>query len=122
RRRTIRLPFHTRSSFLSLRPIMSSSALDNHIDVLYKLPLDEFTAARATLAKTLSGADAKRVRALKKPTLVPWAVNQLYWHARPKYDALVATGAKVRSAQVAALEGRRADVRATGDAHRHALA
>jgi hypothetical protein len=97
-------------------------SLDAQIDDLYTLPLDEFTDARTTLAKTLTGNDAKRVRALKKPTLVPWAVNQLYWHARPKYDALVATGAKVRDAQVAALEGRRSDVRAASDAHRQALA
>jgi len=97
-------------------------ALDARIDDLYKVPLEEFTAARTALAKSLTGDEAKRVRALKKPTLVPWAVNQLYWHSRPKYDALVATGTKVRSAQVAALEGRKADVRAASDAHRHALA
>jgi hypothetical protein len=97
-------------------------SLDAQIDDLYRLPLDEFVGARTDLAKSLTGADAKRVRALKKPTLVPWAVNQLYWRARPKYDALVATGAKVRSAQVAALEGRKGDVRAASEAHRRALA
>jgi hypothetical protein len=44
------------------------------------------------------------VKALKKPTLVPWAVNQVYWHARPVYDRLAKSGAALRSAQIAALE------------------
>ena len=51
--------------------------LDSEIDALYQKPLDEFTAARNTLAKTLAGADAARVRKLPKPTVVPWTVNQL---------------------------------------------
>src|SRR5438132_8944216 len=98
------------------------SALDGRIDDLYQQPLSEFTSARNALAKSLTGADAKRVRALAKPTVVPWAVNQVYWHARAAYDRLMKSGERLRTAQIAALEGRRADVRTASDAHRRAIA
>ena len=51
------------------------------IDRLYALPLDEFTAERDELAKRLrkegdaEAADA--VKALKKPSIAAWAVNQV---------------------------------------------
>jgi hypothetical protein len=98
------------------------SALDEKIDDLYKQPLAGFTGARNALAKSLTGDDAKRVRALAKPTLVPWAVNQVYWRARAAYDRLLKAGARLRNAQIAALEGQAADVRAAGEAHRRAVA
>ena len=96
--------------------------LESTIDGLYRQRLGEFTAARNALAKTLTGADAKHVRQLAKPTVVPWAVNQVYWRARPVYDSLITSGERLRKAQVAALEGRAADVRAASDAHRQAIA
>jgi hypothetical protein len=96
--------------------------LDTKIDDLYRLPLSEFTAARNALAKTLAGDEAKRVRALVKPTLVPWALNQLFWKARPTYERLLKSGDALRSAQIAALEGRRGDVRRASETHRKALA
>jgi hypothetical protein len=98
------------------------TALDSKIDALYSQPLETFVSARTELAKTLSGDEAKRVRALAKPTVVPWAVNQVYWHARALYDAVIATGSRMRKAQVAALEGRSADLRSASEDHRRALA
>ena len=53
--------------------------IEPQVDELYKLPLDEFTKARNTLAKTLSGTDKKGVAALVKPSVAMWVVNQLYW-------------------------------------------
>jgi colicin import membrane protein len=98
-------------------------SLDGKIDDLYRQPLDAFVTARNALAKTVTGDDAKRVRALVKPTVVPWAVNQVYWQARATYDRLIKSGERLRAAQIASLEGRRgADVREAGDAHRKALA
>ena len=97
------------------------SALDGKIDDLYKLPLSEFTSARNALAKSLTGDEAKRIRALEKPTVVPWAVNQVYWRARSTSDRLMKSGEKLRAAQIAALEGKAADVRAAADAHRRAI-
>jgi hypothetical protein len=98
------------------------TALESKIDDLYRQPLDAFVESRTALAKTLSGDDAKQVRKLAKPTVVPWAVNQVYWHARPLFDAVMTTGGRVRKAQVAALEGRKADVRAASEEHRRAVA
>jgi hypothetical protein len=98
------------------------SALDSSIDDLYQQPLNDFTPARNALAKSLGGADAKRVKALAKPTLVPWAVNQVYWRARGTYDRLMKSGERLRAAQIAALEGRDADVRAATETHRRAIA
>jgi hypothetical protein len=98
-------------------------SLDAKIDELYKEPLDAFIPSRNALAKSQTGADAKRVRALAKPTVVPWAVNQVYWHARPVYDKAIKSGERLRAAQIASLEGRRGvDLREAGDMHRRALA
>jgi hypothetical protein len=96
-------------------------SLESQIDELYALPLGEFTAARNALAKTLSGSEAKAVRALAKPKLVPWAANQLYWKARPIFNRLLESGAALRSAQLAVISGRSSDVRRVTDAHRKAL-
>jgi hypothetical protein len=98
---------------------------DHEIDRLYQLPLEEFTPARNELARRLRReghpSDAADVNKLGKPTLPAWAANQLYWHARPKFDALIKAGERLRRAHEALLAGRRADVRAAGDAHRDAL-
>jgi hypothetical protein len=94
---------------------------DPKIDDLYKGPLTEFVASRAALAKTLAGEEARRVKGLQKPTVVPWAVNQVYWHARPVYDRLAASGEKLRAAQIAALKGKANDVRRATEAHRKAM-
>jgi hypothetical protein len=99
-----------------------TSALESRIDELYRGSLHEFTAARNALAKTLQGTEAQRVRKLAKPTVVPWAVNQVYWRSRTVWDRLMKTGERLRTAQVASLEGRKADVRAASEAHRQAIA
>jgi hypothetical protein len=97
------------------------SALESKIDDLYRGPLEAFTASRNALAKALSGAEPARVRKLPKPSVVPWAVNQLYWHARAAYDRLLKSGERLRKTQIALLEGRHADLRAAAEAHRAAI-
>jgi len=97
------------------------SALDAKIDDLYRLPLAEFTTARNALAKSLPKDQAAPIKALEKPTVVPWTVNQVYWRARSTYDRLMKSGEALRAAQIAALEGRAADVRAASEAHRRAI-
>jgi hypothetical protein len=97
-------------------------SLDARIDDLYKLPQDEFVSARTALAKSLTGDEAKRVKALTKPTIVPWSVNQVYWHARDVYARLQKAGEKLRDAQLTALNGRESDVRGATIAHRQAVA
>ena len=55
--------------------------VDSELDRLYSLPLDEFTSERNAIAKAAKddGADdvAKRVKALKKPSVGAWTLNQL---------------------------------------------
>ena len=97
-------------------------SLDSRIDDLYKLPPDEFVSARTALAKSLTGEEAKRVKALVKPTIVPWSVNQVYWHARDVYTRLLKAGEKLRDAQLTALKGKASDVRGATTAHRQAVA
>lgn len=97
------------------------ASLESKIDELYQVPLDEFVPSRTTLAKTLSGADAKRVKTLQKPTVVPWALNQLYWKGRLAWDRLLKSGEQLRKAQLAALEGRHTELRAASDVHRRAV-
>jgi hypothetical protein len=55
--------------------------LEEELDQLYGLPLDEFTPYRNDLVKRLRKAGqkdaAEQVRALARPTVSAWAVNQL---------------------------------------------
>ena len=97
-------------------------SLDSRIDDLYQLPPDEFVSARTALAKSLTGDEARTVKALIKPTVVPWSVNQLYWRGRDVYTRLLKAGEKLRDAQLAALKGRSSDVRGATNAHRQAVA
>ncbi|HET7294368.1 MAG TPA: hypothetical protein VFM88_18230 [Vicinamibacteria bacterium] len=79
------------------------SALDDAIAALYARPLAEFTPARDALAAELrkNGAreDAARVKALPKPAVSPWAVNQLHHHAREQVAAFFEAVARLREAQ-----------------------
>jgi hypothetical protein len=90
--------------------------LDKDIDQLYQLPLSEFTKARDELARRLP-ADAPAIRKLQKPSVAAWAVNQLYWRERGKYEALIAAASKVRAAHLATLKGKPADVAGVESKH-----
>ena len=92
------------------------------LDELYQVPPDEFTAARNALAKTLTGDEAREVKALRKPNAVAWAVNQVFWKARPLYDAVMKAGRALREAQISALKGKKSDVRSTTEKHRKVVA
>jgi hypothetical protein len=99
---------------------MAPRALDAAIDRLYQLPLEEFTPARNALAKG-AGGDAARIRALPKPPLAAWAVNQLYWRKVDVWNALLAAAENARGAHRALLAGRAGDVRAAGKVHDEAV-
>lgn len=90
--------------------------LEAGIDRLYQLPLGEFTAGRNTLSKQ-AGKRAAEIKALSKPPVAAWAVNQLYWQRRPVYDALIDAAQQLRRAHGAILGGKAADVRGAGKAH-----
>ena len=90
------------------------------LDRLYQLPLEEFTAARNALAKT-AGTNAGAIKALTKPPLAAWAVNQLYWRDRQTWDALIEAAENLRRTHKAVLSGRSGDVRAAGQVHDEAV-
>ena len=99
-----------------------ASPLEDAIDHLYALPLDQFVQARNELARQHGGDEARRVRALAKPNVVAWALNQVYWSSRPVFDRLVEAAARLREAQARGLLGQAGDLRGAGLAHREALA
>lgn len=89
--------------------------IDTEIDALYQGPLDAFTDARNALAKTAKRPD---VKALQKPSLPAWVVNQLHWHRRSALDRLVTAAEAVRREHGKALSGRTADIQSAEQAHR----
>ena len=96
--------------------------LEADIDALFRLPLAEFTGARNELAARLKksgrGDEAVLVKALGKPPVSAWAVNQLYWNHREAFDRLLASGERFHKAQTS---GKIADMRTALDARREAL-
>ena len=103
----------------------SKGKLEDDVDALFRLPLTEFISARKTLAARLKqeghGDQVNRVKALVKPSISAWAVNQLYWQHREAFDRLIATGQNFRRAQSSRLAGRVGDMRKALDARREAL-
>lgn len=106
------------------------------IDDLFQLSLTEFTAARNALTAKLKAAgqaeDAAAIKALPKPPLSAWTVNQLYWRHRKALDQLVASGERLRKAQASQLADRgkgergkgergKAELRVLIEAHRAAV-
>jgi len=88
--------------------------LHGEVDKLYQAPLAEFTAARNALAariKAAHGADAAaHVKALVKPSIAAWTLNQLYWRHQSEFMALLMAGDALRLAQQQRLGGADVDV------------
>jgi len=100
-------------------------AVDAETDRLYQAALEQFTPARNALAARLKAAgladDAARVRALAKPGIPAWAVNQVYWRARDLFDRLLQSGDRLRRAQLAGLGGKSTDVAQAALARQQAI-
>jgi hypothetical protein len=95
--------------------------LQQEIDRLFALPLDQFTSARNELARRVTKegerSAAAEIRALGKPSVSAWTINQL---SRGEPDAvreLLGTGDAVRKAQERLLQAG-----GTPDSLRDALA
>jgi len=77
---------------------------------LYGLPLEEFIAQRASLAKSLRAKgrrdDARAVAALRKPSVAAWAVNQLIRTRAAENARLFSAGDQMRSVQDGLLAGK----------------
>jgi hypothetical protein len=83
--------------------------VEREIDRLYGLPLEEFTAARNDLAKSLAKdgdkAAAAQVKALEKPTAAAWAMNQLQRRDEVGMKRLLSAADKLRDVQTGAKAG-----------------
>jgi hypothetical protein len=93
---------------------------------LYGLPLDEFTRARDELARELRRAGKKEaadeVKALRKPPVSAWTVNQLARRHPQEMKALVKVGDELRKAQRQAVTGRDPEIlREATNRHRERL-
>jgi len=83
--------------------------LEAEIGGLFDLPPEEFTAARDALAKRMKGEDraddARAVKAIKRPTVAAWAVNQVARRHSRQVDELLKAGGALQRAQRKVLSG-----------------
>jgi hypothetical protein len=102
-------------------------APDDAIDRLYGLPLDAFVGERDALAKELRAAgrrdEAAAIKALKKPSVAAWAVNQALRTQTKAARELWKAGDALAAAQDAVLSGKGsgADLRAATERERAAV-
>ena len=86
-----------------------TDAADAAAEELYGLPPGEFTSARNERAKELrkagDRASADEVRALRRPTVAAWALNQLARRRSGELERLLAAGEQLRAAQEELLAG-----------------
>jgi hypothetical protein len=79
------------------------SPVEKELDRLFGLPLAEFTSARNELARRLEAAGdtdaAAQVRALAKPSVPAWAINQLSRREPKAVRTLLEAGDALRKAQ-----------------------
>ena len=101
-------------------PVLTLVPTAAEIDALYQLPLEQFTPERNALAKRAGKADPS-IKALEKPNIAAWAVNQLYWRERASYEVLIAAAEELRAEHRKLLAGKTADVRTAERAHRDAI-
>jgi hypothetical protein len=82
--------------------------MEDAVDRLYGLPLDEFVGARDELAKQLRADDrreeADQVKALRKPPVAVWLVNQISRERELDVRRLLDAAEKLRKAQAAGTE------------------
>jgi hypothetical protein len=89
------------------------SSTDERTDELFRLPPEEFTAARDRLARELTEADdrdaARKVKALRRPTAAAWAVNTAVRRKPDLVAALLEAADRLRIAQRRAASGLSAE-------------
>jgi hypothetical protein len=77
--------------------------MGSDVDALFKLRLGEFTSARNALVSRLKKAgqqvEAAEAKALPKPSVSAWVVNQLYWRHGYLFGRLFEAGERLRHAQ-----------------------
>jgi hypothetical protein len=82
---------------------------DDRVANLYGLPAEEFTNARDALVKALKAEGDKEgaaeVKALRRPTVAAWAVNQVARDRPELVDAVVEAGERLAAAQAGLRKG-----------------
>ena len=100
-------------------------SVDEEVERLFALPPEEFIAARDDAARRLREErdpdGAKRVKALRRPSVAAWAINQLPRRSSDELEQLLAVGEELRKGQRRALSGLKAgDLREVGARRRAA--
>jgi chromosome segregation ATPase len=102
-------------------------ATDKDVDVLYGLPLEQFTNARNELAAELRAKGdreaADSVKALVKPTRAAWAVNQVMRTQTKDARDLLDAGARLRKVHAGVTSGTASarDLRGAVESEREAV-
>ncbi len=97
------------------------------LDELFALAPEEFTARRDTLVKELKAAKegdlAAKVKALRRPTVAAWALNQVARRHADAVDELIAAGEALAAAQRRLMGGDKSSgIREATQARRQAVA
>jgi hypothetical protein len=89
--------------------VAESELVEQAAKELYGLPPGDFTRARDARVKELRGDGdreaAAAVKALRKPTVAAWALNQLARRRKKDLEGLLSAGEELRSAQEELLGG-----------------
>lgn len=107
------------------KPLAVVPDLEAELDGLYALTPAEFIDARNDLARRLKQAGqaeaSGEVKALRKPTVPVWVVNQLARRQPGEMKALLAAAERLRAAQEKALTGEADELRDAAAEERSAL-
>lgn len=112
---------------MARRKAGSRSGEDAALGDLYLGDFEGFIDRRNELAKQMRARDdgegAERVRALKKPSRVAWAINQLSGHDATVRDELLGAGAALREAHERLMNGKAksGDLRRAGEEEQAAV-
>src|SRR5215813_6071110 len=104
-----------------------SSASDAYLDQLFETAPEDFVATRNELVARLNAIGQRKVaselKALGKPTVPVWAINQLARREPDKVAALLDAANQLRSTQARALRNRASaeHLRSTAQAEREAI-
>jgi hypothetical protein len=120
-----RFPIHERAPITDMPEDPNTADVEVIIDSLYALEPEAFTAARDQHAAELRGAGerdaAKRVKALRRPTVAAWAVNQVVRRHPDKVDELLRVTDELGATQRDALTGGQRDLRAVSERRQEQL-
>jgi hypothetical protein len=100
--------------------------VDAEIGRLFELPPEEFTGARDASAKRLASEgrseEARSIKALRRPTVAAWAVNQLARRRPAEIEELLKAGTSLQRAQRKVLSGvRSSDFREASEERRRVV-